>query len=449
MPTHIPAVRPTTTRVVMALTLALMAVSALISPQVAGAEQAPPALTAVFGGAITPTTPLLPLGSHLPARQDPQAAHDQAPTLASLTRAQQEAARRGHYAAAPAHSPAGARALLQSDPYITVQGCRDLYGTQTGSAPLDRYNFCAIRSSVVYTLNASGAIVGTTTFRFVTGGRGDKGSRSMYFTTAADRFVDAGTVSNPATTTLELTYSTSGYSDWDGTNPPCTVTGNSPLKVANWKAGSTAVFNISSAKTDGYSGDKISRCGIAQWGRSDLNVGWLQLERTNGRADSSAYLGSLGASIFLDVFPVFWDYSKSSLTHGAVAQHIWDAQYQPASTYPVKAGKQVPGSISSGLPLHRAVDVVWDLDSSARVAANRTNRLAACQALSPSGVPAGTQCDEYPFASTWEGAGVGDGNFSVRYVPSAQNNTAGTMLSSWYTNQRILGREEFYVEIGT
>ncbi|NEA60132.1 hypothetical protein G3I60_39730 [Streptomyces sp. SID13666] len=391
---------------------------------------------------------MLPLGAHLPTTWAPQPTHDTPPSLAALTQAEEQAAKQGHYGTAPAQNPAGARTSLQSDPYITVQGCRDLYGDQTGASPLDRFNYCAIRPSVIYTLNADGAIVGTTTFRFVTAGRGDKGSRSMYFTTGADRFVDVGTVSSPATTTLELTYSTSGYSDWDGTNPACTVTGNSPLKVLNWKQGSTSVFSISSAKTDGYSGDKISRCGIAQWGRSDLNVGWLQLERTNGRMDSSAYIGSLGGSIFLDVFPVFWDYSKSSPTHGAVAQHIWDAQYQPATTYPVKAGKSVPGSISSGKPLHRAVDVVWDVDSSTRVKANRTNRVAACTSLSPSGTPAGTQCDEYPFASTWEGAGVGDGNFSVRYLPSAQNGAAGTLLASWYTNQRILGREEYYIEIG-
>ncbi|WP_371798482.1 NucA/NucB deoxyribonuclease domain-containing protein [Streptomyces sp. NBC_01707] len=104
-------------------------------------------------------------------------------------------------------------------------------------------------------------------------------------------------------------------------------------------------------------------------------------------------------------------------------------------------------AISSRKPLHPAVDVVWDLESSQRVPDNRTNRTAACAALSPSGTPAGKQCDEYPFASVWEGAGVGDNNFSVRYVDSAQNNNAGNELGAWYQNQRILGREAFFVQI--
>ncbi|EME51176.1 NucA/NucB deoxyribonuclease domain-containing protein [Amycolatopsis decaplanina] len=38
------------------------------------------------------------------------------------------------------------------------------------------------------------------------------------------------------------------------------------------------------------------------------------------------------------------------------------------------------------------------------------------------------QCDEYPFATTLQRAGKGDGNFSVKYVDGSQNGSAGGIL---------------------
>ncbi|WP_425574852.1 NucA/NucB deoxyribonuclease domain-containing protein [Streptantibioticus ferralitis] len=54
---------------------------------------------------------------------------------------------------------------------------------------------------------------------------------------------------------------------------------------------------------------------------------------------------------------------------------------------------------------------------------------------------------EYPFASSWEGAGVGDGNFFVRYVNASQNRSAGGSLVVWYGKDRILNRDGFSVYI--
>ncbi|MFF1767591.1 NucA/NucB deoxyribonuclease domain-containing protein [Streptomyces sp. NPDC058249] len=45
---------------------------------------------------------------------------------------------------------------------------------------------------------------------------------------------------------------------------------------------------------------------------------------------------------------------------------------------------------------------------------------------------------QFPFASTKEGAGLGDGNFSVRYVPGTENEQAGRELGTWYGSGRIL-----------
>jgi hypothetical protein len=57
------------------------------------------------------------------------------------------------------------------------------------------------------------------------------------------------------------------------------------------------------------------------------------------------------------------------------------------------------------------------------------------------------QCDEFPFASTKEGAGKGDGNFSVRYVPGTENEQAGRELGNWYGTDRILHGDEYMIYV--
>lgn len=428
----------------LAAIAATVSAALLLSVPPAQAEAGSPPVRAVFGGAVTPATPILPIGSKLPAQLPGLTAlakDGQPPRPADLDRAQQEATTQ------PALSPTGT-AGATADAFVTVKWCRDNYGTSNGATQIDRFNWCAIRPTVIYYLDTSGAITGTTTFRMTTAGQALRtGSRTVSFTTGSDLFVDVGSTRPAASTRLELTYTTSGYSDWDGSNPACSVTGNSPTTVASWKTAATAVFSITSAKDDGYSGDKMSRCGVAQWGTSDLNPVWYQLQRTDVRQDSATYLGVAGGSIFLGQVPVFRAYSRTSATHGAVARHIWDAQNMPVNTYPSSPNKSVPGSIASGKPLHRAADVVWDLPSYERVRANETERKKACLVLAPGGTPVGEECDEYPFRTTWEGAGAGDNNFSVRYVTKSHNTEAGNLLNAFYSGQRILGREAFYTEI--
>ncbi|MFG2394815.1 NucA/NucB deoxyribonuclease domain-containing protein [Streptomyces lavendulae] len=431
--------------------LAVLSAALLLSatPTPATAQtgaQAP--VRAVYGGVISTDNPLRAIGSKIPstftaavppAMPSPPALNQQRENAAKILPTQPPPPASLQAAAAPPHST----------PFVTVKYCRDTYGEEDGAMALDRYNWCAMRPSVVYYIDEDGQVQGTTTFRMVTAGRGDKGSRKAFFTSEFDRFQDSGVVLPAALVTLQLSYSTSGYSDTDGSNPACGVVGNSPATVANWRAGQAAVFEINSNKEDGYTPDKVSRCSVAQLGRSDLNAGWAQLQQTNIRADSSAYLGVTGAVIFSDKMPAMWDYSKSSPTHGEVARHIWDAQFQPGTTYPPKTGKTIPGSISSLRQLHRAANVVWDLEAYNRYRDNETAKNKACAALAPGGTPVGKQCDEYPFRSTMEGAGLGDGNFSVRYVSESHNNTAGQLLATWYQDERILNREGFFVAIGS
>ena len=60
----------------------------------------------------------------------------------------------------------------------------------------------------------------------------------------------------------------------------------------------------------------------------------------------------------------------------------------------------------------------------------------------------GQSCDEYPFASTYQGAALaGPGNFRSKAVNARQNSKVGTYLGIFFLRFRIADRDSFYVLI--
>ncbi|MEV8022397.1 NucA/NucB deoxyribonuclease domain-containing protein [Streptomyces sp. NPDC086554] len=76
---------------------------------------------------------------------------------------------------------------------------------------------------------------------------------------------------------------------------------------------------------------------------------------------------------------------------------------------------------------------------------HKAERTKACNRLARPGPT--YQCDEFPFVSAMEGAGVGDGNFSVRYVPATENEKAGRGLAGWYGSDRILHGHQYGIYV--
>jgi hypothetical protein len=124
----------------------------------------------------------------------------------------------------------------------------------------------------------------------------------------------------------------------------------------------------------------------------------------------------------------------------------------------------LPGEIGSGQDLHRTQDKV-------RVAANRR---IACPASFPR--PADQSCDEYPFASTYEGASAGLGpgrtfspaadgwdcgisalptgvigpGYSACMIPDSVNSAAGSVLNAqMYQRWRVIDGDAFTVGVLT
>jgi hypothetical protein len=198
------------------------------------------------------------------------------------------------------------------------------------------------------------------------------------------------------------------------------------------------------------------------------------------RCDSAMYFnyGNIQypkACIFNEVIPHL-TYEIAS-EYRSVALHIYTAQYQPNDTYPLLVpegvprprDKRIPGRFVAGDAnqpgLHRITAELHPGDTKN----NENHKNGACFKEGPNraeyfdtGLPQrpqpGEQCDEYPFASTLEGAAHPDWDFSVRAVPQRDNSVAGGLLRSYYVDDRILAwdpdldqpnaaNDRFYVQI--
>lgn len=148
-------------------------------------------------------------------------------------------------------------------------------------------------------------------------------------------------------------------------------------------------------------------------------------------------------------------------SQGCVFMDYWADLFYERADYPefvdhlrLAQASGLPGS-PSGEELHRLTGALVD-----------RNRSTACPSTYPR--PATKQCDEYPFASTYEGAYTGGGQprthswcqialpgpgstgptgFSVCMIDEDDNELAGSDLASFYRNFRILDGDAFNVDV--
>ncbi|WP_268255353.1 NucA/NucB deoxyribonuclease domain-containing protein, partial [Streptomyces roseolilacinus] len=168
------------------------------------------------------------------------------------------------------------------------------------------------------------------------------------------------------------------------------------------------------------------------------------------RWDNAKYLKvPQGAAVFSYSIPLVYN-TKAGAPEKAVADHIKAAFTQPGSTKPANANKNVPGQ-SASAPLHRLYH------DNARRKKNRATAVSTCKKeFGANYAQGGKECDEYPFAVTYEGCALPSydqaapkNNFSVRALPKADNGNAGNLLGQFLTLNRIIdGKDDgFYVTI--
>ncbi|MBT2543284.1 hypothetical protein J7E99_21935 [Streptomyces sp. ISL-44] len=137
--------------------------------------------------------------------------------------------------------------------------------------------------------------------------------------------------------------------------------------------------------------------------------------------------------------------SKAGAPEKAVAEHIQQAFTNPTATKPLNALKNVPGDT---IQVHRLFLDTKRHDRNRAVAVRECKRYWGANYTD-----GGKECDEFPFASTYQGSAVEEydphvekNNFSVQPVPGAENGAAGTLLRGFYNNNRIIdGLEDGFI----
>ncbi|MFE4415882.1 NucA/NucB deoxyribonuclease domain-containing protein [Streptomyces sp. NPDC056821] len=326
---------------------------------------------------------------------------------------------------------------------------------------IDHFNFCRWGYNMAVKLDGQGKVEGLIRFKEIEVGEGAKGERTGRIYLKTKDVTGEGIYSEFSGAIMTVQPTAVGSINHLGECGKNNLTDMGDGKtsdstvVAGWE-GRFTEYSIHSDETlaDPSRIDKVSYCKFETHYKVDSPKGstpWSDVSPTGGmRFDSARYLtnpnfDNTKGAIFNWVTPAF-SYDRADTSVKEVAEHVYVALYAPQLTYPQKADKDIPGNIWYGewQPLHRNVRSgaygTFSPDSDAISAANEGAKNRACSGLTR---PEGYQCDEFPFASVKEGAGVGDGNFSVRMVPGTVNGSAGGKLAAWYNADRILDGDAY------
>ncbi|MFD3910094.1 NucA/NucB deoxyribonuclease domain-containing protein [Streptomyces sp. NPDC058603] len=156
-----------------------------------------------------------------------------------------------------------------------------------------------------------------------------------------------------------------------------------------------------------------------------------------------------GAATFAVVATLNYS-AKAGAPERAVAQHIRTAFTKPEDTKPYMSAKKVPGQVPS-IALNRLYADKKRQDE------NRRKAVAQCKRhYGKDYAKTGKECDEYPFASTHQGAAEVDYdpdakkfNFSVKAISKDENKAGGDLLKGFYGKNRVLDgfEDKFIVKI--
>jgi hypothetical protein len=199
--------------------------------------------------------------------------------------------------------------------------------------------------------------------------------------------------------------------------------------LSDWKRHTTTSFDF----TGGLGGGADRIAYHAFYPQFVLNRLTYNSTGTSFRCDNARYINSRPGCVFPQFVPTL-TYRLGGPTP-VVARHISDALNHPAGTLPAWRGKTIPSL------LHRI------REPDARVGKNRAAAVKVCLSEDRNYAKKGLDCDEYPFATTAEGAARGDLRFSARALNASQNRSAGNANNLFWQGQRVLGGDAFRVAV--
>ena len=135
-------------------------------------------------------------------------------------------------------------------------------------------------------------------------------------------------------------------------------------------------------------------------------------------------------------------YFSADPSHGQTATHIQRAQSTLPDAWALRTiGGFTPDSqvtfSSQGTPLTRMYNPTQ----------RTANRTAACAGFVKTSDT--DSCDEFPFASTYEGAAsIPDpARRSIAHVPLADNELAGSIYATFLREKRVIDGDQFYITV--
>ncbi|MGQ5640796.1 MULTISPECIES: NucA/NucB deoxyribonuclease domain-containing protein [unclassified Streptomyces] len=190
----------------------------------------------------------------------------------------------------------------------------------------------------------------------------------------------------------------------------------------------TFIGDFTAIAPPGYDPPEVTVMGIGD----QINMRWDHASNLARGANRD------GAAIFDYIQPLVYHLTGQGIDE--VAEHVQFALQHAGSTIPSEPTKFIPGG-DLDHPLHRPYRH-YSLVNNFRYVHNGRDARKWCK--SPR--PAGQECDEYPFAATYEGAakwfyekGSDPNAFSVKLVDASQNGRAGNEVNKqFFWNYRVL-----------
>lgn len=356
--------------------------------------------------------------------------------------------------------------------YDTLEQCRgrlrDLMLVKS------RYAFCQWHEVTIISKRCETStmcvVTGASDVRVTTIGKGKRNRRTMEVQVALDNWRRSAGYEFPADpesiTSVIVSCTRSDMT-------PCTAAGDvvTNKQVGQWQLSpeSVATFNITGQSHDDgpyFTNDQVTKHQFAVRVRGlpeappPPPVFYVALQ--NFRCDTASYFydGYAGACLFQDYTPIM-RYQLASTGQAAVAMHIDFAQRNPMSPDMTIPGDHTAGVLGSRWPLHRLwkngtnyvnAGLTGTIMSSAEYyVENGREKDYQCRWLQRP--PGDYDCDEYPFASTFEGGYYprlqpsSGSAFSVRIVPRGQNRSAGGLLAAFYAREHVISYDPFFVQI--
>ncbi len=335
------------------------------------------------------------------------------------------------------------------DHITSTEECRNHPSSSSETGYIkNRYSFCW--SHVATFIWAGHAVQ----FQFTEIGYGSNQSRKMRIYYQIDDII----VTHPSLNGVKLKV------DFDCTpklNPTdCKVDSSTPAverPIAQWKNQNfgTKIFYSEAPEATETNPDQL---GFMEF--------WPKLTITHKPAKFTKTIDGISQTVRFDSAKYMFAFPNTYFPHGAVfseaipvlkvpvtkpefevlreaGEHWKFAMENPEQTRPYVLGKKIPGAVGDR-PLTR----MYTKRHEEEYQKNRNYTRTICNREFQNEDRTGKECDEFPFASTWEGSAMnGLDWFSVRLISKESNGAAGAWLGAWYAYDRILDGDRFYVNV--